>query len=131
MLRIYETGVLETGVLLAREASAGRLMLCRCYFLSSSFFFNDRLEQRDLGNCQTDLHQIFRVGRHVDVNVQSGIGLPTGQGTLPWQPILGAKSAEIGDTPSFLGLAFHNGWQGGKADGRVNSAEALSTSCKK
>ena len=54
------------------------------------------------------------------------------QDTLPWQPILGAKSAEIGDTPSFLGvgLAFHNGWQDGKADGRVNSTEVLSTSCK-
>jgi len=33
------------------------------------------------------------------------------QDTLPWQPILGAKSAEIGGTPSFLGLAVHNGWQ--------------------
>jgi len=53
-----------------------------------------------------------------------------GQETLPWQTILGAKSAEIGDTPSFLGLAFHNGWQDGKADGRVNSAEVLTTSYK-
>jgi len=53
--------------------------------------------------------------------------LVNGEGTLPWQPILGAQSAEIGDTPSFLGLAFHNGWQTGKADGRVNSAEVLST----
>jgi len=78
MLRIYETGVLETGVLLAREASAGRLMLCRCYFLSSSFFFNDRLEQRDLGNYKPDLHQIFRDVRHVGVDVQSGIGFPIG-----------------------------------------------------
>jgi len=47
---------------------------------------------------------------------------------LPWQPILGAKSAEIGDMPSFL--VFHNEWQDGKADGRVNSAEVMSTSCK-
>jgi len=39
---------------------------------------------------------------------------------------LGAKSAEIGDTPSFLGLALHNGWQDGKTDRRVNSAEVLS-----
>jgi len=36
---------------------------------------------------------------------------------------------EIGDTPSFLGLTFHNGWQDGKMDGR-NSAEVLYTSCK-
>jgi len=34
---------------------------------------------------------------------------------------------EIGDTPTFLGLTFHNGWQNGKVDGRVNSAEVLST----
>ena len=37
---------------------------------------------------------------------------------------------EIGDTPSFLGLALHNGWQDGKEDGRVNSAEVRSTSYK-
>jgi len=119
---------------LSRQASAGRLMLCLCYFLSFSFFisfpFNDRLEQRDLGNYQTDLHQIFRDGRYVGVNVQSGIGFATGQGTLPRQPILSAKSAEIDDTPSFLGLSFHNGWQDGKADGRINSAEVLITSYK-
>jgi len=80
--------------------------------LSFTFFlFNDRLERRlrDLGNYKTDLHQIFRDGRHVGVDIQSGIGFRIGQGTLPWQPILGAKSAEIGDTPSFLELVFHNG----------------------
>ena len=39
---------------------------------------------------------------------------------------------EIGDsdTPSFMGLAFHNGLQNVKAGGRVNSAEVLSTSYK-
>jgi len=35
---------------------------------------------------------------------------------------------KIGDTPSFLGLTLHNGWQDGKADGRVTSAEIPSTS---
>jgi len=72
-------------LLLARQASAGRLMLCRCYFLSHSFFFffSDHLEQRDLGNYKTDLRQIFRDGRHVGVDVQSGIGFWIGQGTLP------------------------------------------------
>ena len=39
--------------------------------------------------------------------------------------------AEIGDTPSFLGLTFHNGWQCGKADGRVNSDEVMSALRKK
>jgi len=59
-------------------------------------------------------------------DVQSGIGFAIGQGALPWQPISGEKSA-IGDMPSsFLGLAFHNERQDGKADGRVNSAEVLS-----
>ena len=95
-------------------------MLCLCYFLSSSFFFNERLEQRDLGNYKNDLHQIFRDGRHVGIDVQSGIGF-----AIKNVAILGVKSAEIGDTPSFLGLAFHNGWQDGKAGRRVNSAEVL------
>jgi len=88
------------------------------------------LEQRDLVNYKTDLHQIFRGGRYVGTDVQTAIGFVTGQGTLPWQPILGAKSAEIGDIPSFSGLAFHNRWQDGIADGRVNRAEVLSTSHK-
>jgi len=52
------------------------------------------------------------------------------QGTLPWQPILGAKSAQIGDTLSSLVLAFHNGWQNGKADRRINTTDVLSTSRK-
>ena len=70
--------------LLARQASAGRLMLCFCYFLS----FNDRLEPRDLRNHKTDLHHICRVGRHVCVDVQSRVGYSICQGTLLWQPIL-------------------------------------------
>jgi len=55
--------------------------------LLSFFFFNDRLEHLQESS---NLHQIFRVGRHVAVDVQSG----NGQGTLPWQPILGTKSVE-------------------------------------
>ena len=51
------------------------------------------MEQRYLGNYKTDLHLIFRDGRHVGVDVESGIGFQIGQGTLPWQPILGANSA--------------------------------------
>ena len=107
------------------------LLFSYSFFLSFffSFFFNDRLEQKVLENYKTDLHQIFRDGRHVRVDVQSGIGFLIGQGTLSWQPILGAKSAKIGNTP-FSELAFHNGWQYGKADEHVNSKDALRTSCK-
>jgi len=63
---------------LARQASVGRLVLCRCYisflfflscflsfihsFFLSFFLFNDRLEQRNFGNYETDLHKIFRGG---------------------------------------------------------------------
>ena len=65
------------------------LLLSFLFFLS---FFNDRLEQRDLRNYRTDLHQIFRSGRH-GVDVQSGTGFQISQGTLPWQPTLGVKSA--------------------------------------
>jgi len=55
----------------------------------------------------------------VAVDVQFGIGFAIGQGTLPRQPILDAKSVEIGDTPSFLELAVSRipqrmtGWQSG------------------
>jgi len=54
------------------------------FFFFHHFLFNDRLEQRDLGNYKTDLHQIFRVGRHAGVDVQYGIGFAIGQGTMPW-----------------------------------------------
>ena len=103
-----------------------------CYFLSfSSSSFNERLEQRDLRTYHTDLHQIFRVGKHVAVDFQPGICFAIAKGTLPWQPTLAAKSAEIGDTRlSFIGLAFHNIWQDGKADGRINATDVLSTSHK-
>ena len=84
------------------------------YFLFYRLLFSDRLEQRDLRTYQTDFHRIFMVGRHVAVDVQSGICFAIDQGTLPWQPISGAKSAEIGDMPSFLRPAFHKGWQDGK-----------------
>jgi len=93
--------------------------------LSFFFFFNDLLEQRDLGNYTSIFIKFLRDSRHVHVDVQSGNRFSVSQGRLPWQPILGAKSTEIGDTPSFLGLAFHKGWQYGKADERINS-----TSCR-
>ena len=51
-------------------------MFCFCCFFLSFSFFNDHLEQRDLGNYRTDLYQIFRVGRHVDVDVHSSIRFP-------------------------------------------------------
>jgi len=84
-------------VSLARQASAGRLMLCFCYFLSS---FLTIAWSKEISEYKTDLHQIFRHGKHVGVDVNSGIGFAIAQGMLPTQPLLSAKSAEIGDTPS-------------------------------
>ena len=117
-------------VLVSPPGFSRRAYVMPLLLFSFPILFNDRLEQRDLRNYKTDLHQIFRDGRYVGVDVQSCTGFRIGQGMLPWQPSLGAKSAEIGDTPSFLGLAFHNGWQDGKPDRSVNSAEVLSTSHK-
>ena len=99
---------------------------CLCY----AALLNDRLEQKDLINYQIDLHQILRVGRYAAVDVQFGTRFTIGELALPWHTILGAKSVEIGDMPSFLGLAFHNGWQDGKADGSVNTDHVLPTSRK-
>ena len=58
--------------------------------------FNDRLQQRDLGNYKTNLHQIFRDGRYVGVGVQSGIGFRIGQGTLPCVAMATNFRREIG-----------------------------------
>jgi len=41
----------------------------------------------------------------VAADVRFGIGFVIRQETLPWQPILGTKSAEIGETPT-LTVAF-------------------------
>jgi len=94
-------------------------MLCRCYFLSySSSFLKIVWSKRGLGNYKSDLHQIFRDGRHVGVDVHSGIDFRIGQGTLPWQPILGAKSAEIGEIAFLLGTRIPQrmaGWKSGLA----------------
>jgi len=86
-----------------RQASASKAYVMPL-LLSFLFFhlFNDSLEQRGLRNYKADVHEILRGGRHVGIDVQSGIGFAIGQWTLLWQPILSAKSAEIDDTPSFL-----------------------------
>jgi len=65
-------------------------------------------------------------GRYVGVDVQSGIGFATGQGTLPRQPILGAKSAEIGDTPlcSQNTPAVWTEWNAVVADNVAQAADA-------
>jgi len=44
---------------------------------------------------------------------------------------MATQSISCAKSPSFLGLALHNKWQDGKADGRVNSAEVLPTSYNK
>jgi len=55
-------------LLLVRQAE-GRLAYVPPVLLS--LFFNHRLEQRDLRTYQTDLHQIFRLGRHVAVSLHA------------------------------------------------------------
>jgi len=102
-------------------------MLCAVtFFPSLSFSFSSFLTiawSKEISETTRSIFSnFFTDGRHVGVDVHSGIDFRIGQGTLPWQSILGAKSAEIVDALSFLGFAFHNGWQHGKADGRINSA---------
>jgi len=116
----------------ARQPSAGRLMLCLCYFLSSSFiiiFFNDRLEQRDLGNYKTELHQIFSGGRHVGI-------CSIWYWFRGWSRDVAMATyfrREIGRNRRhafLLGDCISQRWQNGTADERVNSPEVLTTSYK-
>jgi len=80
----------KLSLLLARQAGGrqGLYYAAVTFFLSS--FLNDSLEQRDLRNYQNDLRQIFRIGRHMAVHVQSGIRFAIAQERLSWQQILGA-----------------------------------------
>jgi len=107
------------------------LLLLFIFYLFLFIYFLTNLGAKRFQNLPDRSLPNFRVRRYVTVDVHSGIRFAIAQGTLPWQPISSAKSDEIGDTPSFLGLAFqHNGWQNGKADGRVNTPRVLSTSRK-
>jgi len=77
---------------------------------------------------QTDVHQIFRVGRHVGADVQSRIRFMIGQGTLPWQPILCAKSKSVKRLPSWDSHSTTDGRiQDSKADGCIDTADVLSS----
>jgi len=67
-------------------AQRGRRWLIRC-----SRAYND-CQTFNLNTYQTDLHPVFRVGRTVAVGEWSEVGFSIPQGTLPWQPILWAKS---------------------------------------
>jgi len=116
----------------SRQAYVMPLLLSFLFFL---LLFSDRLEQRDLGNCKckTDLHQIFRDGRHVRVDVQSGIDFRIGQGTLPWQPILSAKSATRlpswdSHNESHSGVKFSGSWWELSSHTRLASHTLLSGS---
>jgi len=46
---------------------------------------------------------------------------------LPWQPILGAKSAKSAYSPLFVAGTFQKGLEYRNADGRVNSGNDLAT----
>ena len=48
--------------------------------------------------------------------------------SLPWQPILEAKSAKLVDLPSLVALAFRNRLEYQNTDGRINSAVNFPTS---
>jgi len=96
-----------------KPASFSRQAYVLLLLLTFSFFlFNDRLEQRDLGNYKTDLNQIFRDGRHVGVDVQFSIyfrDLPRDVATAT------NCRREIGRNRrhAFLGtrIPVHNAWQ--------------------
>jgi len=49
------------------------------------------------------------------------------QGTLLWQPILGPNMLT---QPTFVVLAFRNGYEYRNADGYINSGDDSATSCR-
>jgi len=92
--------------LLVRQAE-GRLAYVLLRLLSVFFSFLTIVWSKEISVYTRPIFTKF--SGLVDMWLQC-VGFAIGQGTLPSQPILGDKSAEIGETPFFLGLAFHNGW---------------------
>jgi len=62
------------------------------YFAVVFFFFNEICQPNNLNVYQTDLHQNCTVGRTTAVDERPEVILSIPQKTLPWQPILWAKS---------------------------------------
>jgi len=59
---------------------------------------------RHLNIYRTDLHEIFRIARTLAVDERSEVSFLISRRTLPWQPILWAKSTSI--THLVVRLAF-------------------------
>jgi len=75
----------------ARSLACPDAEIRHCWLCSASYlfnFFDDSYRANYLKIYQTDLCQIFRVGRTVAVDDQSQISFFVPQGTLPWQPFL-------------------------------------------
>jgi len=77
-----------------------------------------------------DLHQIYRIGRHMGGDDKSYITFAVAQGTLLWYPInFGAKFEHKLIPPLFFALAFSNVLE--YLNARINSGDDLATSYNK
>ena len=66
------------------------LMFCCCFIFK--YFFCDFCHTNYLNIDRTDLYEICRTGRTLAVDERPEVSFSIPQGTLPWQPILWAKS---------------------------------------
>jgi len=66
------------------------LMFCAVLFFI--ICFSDFFRTNYLDIYQTDLHEICRIGRTLSIDELSEVIFSISEGTLPWQPILWAKS---------------------------------------
>jgi len=80
------------------------------FFFIFVLFLVVNFSPRNLRIYWTYFHQIFTKMVGTGLRPRLLIFLfPVAQGTLPWQPILGAKSEKSAYSPSFVALAFRNG----------------------
>jgi len=73
----HDDSTINIGVCIISPAGFGWQVYVVLLLLSFLFFLSIAWS-KDLGNYNNDLHLIFRVGRHIGVDVQSGIGFQTG-----------------------------------------------------
>jgi len=78
--------------LCANYADVSANVLTMFYFFD---IFSDFSQTNYLNIYWTDLHESYRIGRTLAVRKRSEVIFSIPRGTLPWQPILWAKSTSI------------------------------------
>jgi len=91
------------------------------YFACVNFFYIFYWRPIIPGSAGPLFMKLLPNSRYLIIDYWSDFLFPIAQGTLPWQPILKAKSVRLAYSPLFIAAAFQNGLEYRNADERFNS----------